>query len=306
MLGPVRAADLAPILYHEHLVLDNRRFPSLVDYWLPGPDVMTEEVRAFARAGGRSMISLTNQCMGRDVSALREIARASGINVLVATGYYTEPASPAIEDPRRVARELRRELEAGVAETGVRAAVIGEIGTGAWPIGDFEEKLFEAAAIAHGATGAPIATHSHAGTHAEWQVGSLTRRGVPAERIAVGHVDEGLGAPGHVDRLARIAGAGAYLGFDTVGITYFSEFMQQQLPSDADRASAIAKLVGLGLADRILIAHDICRPSHLRSGGGWGYAHLFESFVPLLEEHGVDRATAARFTGDNVVRWLAG
>jgi phosphotriesterase-related protein len=244
--------------------------------------------------------------MGRDVAALRRIASSSGVNVVAATGYYTRPASPPIRDVRAVAREFQQEIDAGIGDTGVRAGVIGEIGTGAWEIGDFERDLYAAAALAHEATGAPIATHSHAGQHAEWQLGQLLSRGVAAARIVIGHVDEGLGAPGHVERLARLAGAGAYLGFDTVGLTYFSEFMQQQLPSDRDRAAAIARLVQLGLAERILVAQDVCRPSHLRSGGGWGYAHVFESFVPLLEEHGVDRTMSARFTGENVVRWLAG
>jgi len=289
-----------PLLYHEHVVLDNRRVPSLEEYWLPGPEVMSEELGAFRRAGGRAVVSLTNQCMGRNLDALRAIAESSGVDIIASTGYYTRPASPRIDDVRAVALEFRRELESGAA------AVIGEIGTGAWDVGDFERSLFEAAAIAHAETGAPIATHTHAGVHAEWQLDTLGGHGVAADRVVVGHVDEGLNEPGHIERLARLAGSGAYLGFDTVGITYFSDFMQQQLPSDGDRAAAVARLVELGLGDRILVAHDICRPSHLESGGGWGYGHIFASFLPLLEQHGVSRAAARKLVVDNPLRWLTG
>ena len=281
-------------------MLDNRRVESLTEYWLPGPDVMTPELARFRLAGGKGVVSLTNQCMGRDLNSLRAISEASGIEIIASTGYYTRPASPPITDPSAVALEFRRELDSGAA------GVIGEIGSGAWAIGEFEEGLFEAAALAHAETGAPIATHTHAGLHAGWQLDTLTARGVPAEKIAIGHLDEGLRSDSYLESLASLAGRGAYLGFDTVGITYFSEFMQQQLPSDDDRAAAIARLVHLGLGERVLIAHDICRPSHLASGGGWGYAHILEEFLPRLERHGVDPGTAMKLVVDNPLRWLAG
>jgi phosphotriesterase-related protein len=282
VLGPVEVRQLAPLLYHEHVVLDNRRYPSLTAYWLPEPSVMAGELAELAKRGGKAVVSLTNQCMGRDVGALRAISAQSGVHILASTGYYTRPASPPITDPVSVARAFRDELEEGIDGSGVRAAVIGEIGTGAWPLGDFERDLFKAAALAHSDTGAPIATHSHAGRQALWQLQALTSRGVPAGRVALGHLDEGLGTESHVDLLARLAGRGAYLGFDTIGITYYSEFMRKQLPSDDQRAAAIARLVALGLGDRILVSHDICRPSHLKSGGGWGYGHIFQDFLPRL------------------------
>jgi phosphotriesterase-related protein len=306
VLGPVEDRQLAPLLYHEHVVLDNRAYPSLSAYWLPAPSLMAEELAELNNWGGKAVVSLTNQCMGRDVGALRAISSKSGVHILASTGYYTRSASPPITDPVAVARTFRDELENGIDGTGVRAAVIGEIGTGAWPLGDFERDLFKAAALAHSDTGAPIATHSHAGRQAVWQLQALTSRGVPADRVALGHLDEGLGADSYVDRLASLAGRGAYLGFDTIGITYYSDFMKKQLPSDEQRAAAIARLVAMGFGDRILIAHDICRQSHLKSGGGWGYGHIFQDFLPRLERHGVERKVAMSFLVENPLRWLVG
>ena len=235
MLGPVAVGQLAPLLYHEHVVLDNRQYPSLASYWLPEPLVMAAELSEFAKRGGRSVVSLTNQCMGRDVAALRAISSASGVNILTSTGYYTEPASPPITDPVGVGSHVPRRARGGDCDARVRAAVIGEVGTGAWPLGDFERDLFKAAALAHADTGAPIATHTHGGRHAFWHLDTLTRAGVPADRIAIGHLDEGLGSDSYVQRLAALAGRGADLGFDTIGITYYSEFMRRQLPSDEQR-----------------------------------------------------------------------
>lgn len=306
VLGPIAVGQLSPLLYHEHVVLDNRQYPSLTAYWLPEPSVMVEELSELTKWGGKAVVSLTNQCMGRDVTAMRAISSQSGVHILASTGYYTEPASPPITDPVALAGTFREELEKGIGGSGVRAAVIGEIGSGAWPVGPFERDLFKAAALAHSDTGAPIATHSHGGRHAFWQLEALTRAGVPADRIALGHLDEGLGSDSYVERLARLGESGAYLGFDTIGITYYSEFMRRQLPSDDQRAGAIAKLVAMGLAERILISHDICRPSHLKSGGGWGYGHIFSEFLPILERHGVDRKVSMMFMVDNPIRWLTG
>ena len=166
MLGPVDAGQLAPLLYHEHVVLDNRHVPSLSAYWLPEPSVMARELTEYSKRGGRGLVSMTNQCMGGDVNALRAISTATGVHILTATGYNTRPASPQINDTAALARSFRDELEKGIGGSTVRAAVIGEIGTGAWPVDAFERDLFQAACIAHADTGAPIATHSHAGRYA--------------------------------------------------------------------------------------------------------------------------------------------
>jgi phosphotriesterase-related protein len=299
--GSVAAGDLAPLLYHEHVTLDNRSTPSLAAYWLPGPDVMEDELRLFANAGGRTLVSLTNQCMGRDLDAMRVLSVATGVNVIAATGLYTRTASPPIEDVRALAKSFIDELSGGVA------AVIGEIGTGDWAIGDFERDLFQAAALAQVETGAPVATHTHSGKYARWHLDTLTRHGVPAERIVLGHVDEGIVfGDGYIERLARLADRGAYLGFDTVGITYYSSFMKRQQPSDQMRAAAIRRLIDLGFGDRILVSHDICRPDHLKANGGWGFAHIFEAFMPMLAEQGVGIEAARALVGANPVRWLVG
>ncbi len=305
--GPVPAEALGIVLYHEHVTLDNRDKPGLAAYWLPKGTVMEDELRAYGAAGGRSLVSLTNDCMGRDVDEMRRLSVATSVQIILATGLYTRPASPPIGDVARLASKFVRELSDGIGTTGARAAVIGEIGTGAWPIGQFERDLFRAAALAHLETGAPIATHSHGGMYARWQLDELTSHGVPPESIAIGHLDEGLiFGDRQLDMIAALGRRGCYLGFDTVGITYYSEYMKRQQPSDEQRAVAVRRLIDMGLGPQVLLAHDICRPDHLSANGGWGYTHIFKTFLPLLERHGVDRATSESLIRDNPARWLAG
>ena len=305
--GPVPAEALGIVLYHEHVTLDNRDKPGLTAYWLPKGAVMEDELRAYAAAGGRSLVSLTNDCMGRDVDEMRRLSVATSVQIILATGLYTRPASPPIADVARLASEFVRELSDGIGATGVRAAVIGEIGTGAWPIGQFERDLFHAAALAHLETGAPIATHSHGGKYARWQLDELTSHGVRPESIAIGHLDEGLiFGDRQLDMIAALGRRGCYVGFDTIGITYYSQYMKRQQPSDDQRAVAVRRLIDMGLGPQILLAHDICRPDHLSANRGWGYTHIFKTFLPLLEREGVDRATCESLLKDNPARWLVG
>jgi phosphotriesterase-related protein len=305
--GRVKLAELTPLLYHEHVTLDNRRVQGLEAYWLPDGSVMEVELRALRAAGGRSLVSLTNQCMGRDVAAMQRLSAATGVEIILATGLYTRPASPTISSVKALASQFVHELTHGIGQTGVRAQVIGEIGTGAWPIGQFERDLFDAAAIAHLETGAPIATHTHGGKYARWQLDRLTSHGVPAERIAIGHLDEGIiFGETYLAQIAELARRGCFLGFDTIGITYYSPFMRRHQPSDEARAKAVKRLVNLSLGSQLLLAHDICRPDHLRTNGGWGYGHLFSTFLPMLEREGVEHATAISLVAENPIRWLGG
>jgi phosphotriesterase-related protein len=306
--GPTAIEALRPILYHEHVVLDLRHVPRAQDLWLHDVDLMVRELAEFVRCGGRAVVSLTNGSMGRDIARLREISKRSEVKILVATGQYTRLASAPIHDAQLLAQTFVDEISLGIDGTGVRAAVIGEIATGPHPISEYERLLFQAAALAHRATGAPIATHTHNGRYARWQLRYLMSLGVPPDRVVIGHMDGSVkdGTP-DVSCMADLAAQGAFIGIDTIGLAnYYSENLGRRMPSDEARADAIAQLVEGGWADQIVIAQDICRPMHLKGNGGAGYGHIHDVFLPLLEARGVDRATSARFLGDNTLRWLAG
>jgi phosphotriesterase-related protein len=254
------------------------------------------------------VISLTNGSMGRDIAGLRAISRQSGVNILVATGQYTRKSSAPIADSRLLAEEFVNELRSGVGDSDVRAAVIGEIATGRHPISRYERLLFEAAAIAHRATGAPIATHTHTGLYARWQLRYLTSLGVDPARVVIGHMDASLknGKP-DVDCMSELAADGAFVGIDTVGLAnYYSENLGRFQPSDESRADAIVELVERGWTDHILIAHDICRRMHLKVNGGCGYGHIYDVFFPMLESRGISGEVANRFLVENPLRWLTG
>jgi phosphotriesterase-related protein len=79
--------------------------------------------------------------------ALARIARATGLHILMGSGYYVAPTHPphvASLTEREITAEIIRDVTQGVADTGIRAGVIGEIAS-SWPMASEEVKVFRAA-----------------------------------------------------------------------------------------------------------------------------------------------------------------
>jgi phosphotriesterase-related protein len=178
-----------------------------------------------------------------------------------------------------------REVTEGMSGTGVRAGIIGEIGTYQNEMTDVERRVFRAAARAAQETGVAVTTHTYLGELALEQIDVLTGAGLAPERIVIGHLDDLT--PLNLDLAREIIRRGAWAEFDAVGCEYFTEALQAQMPTDLERLEALTTLAQEGLADRVILASDICRKRHLRVNGGPGLAHLAGRFRELAAEQGV-------------------
>ena len=159
-----------------------------------------------------------------------------------------------------------------------------------------EEKVFRAAARAHRETGAPISTHTEAGTMGLEQIELLESEGVRADRIVVGHVDRKL-EPGYHLALAE---TGAFLSFDQLG--------KEKYAPDTERIAAIERLVEAGHEDQILLAGDMARRSYWPSYGRWngpGFTYVLWRFAPWLRDAGLSEPTIERFLEENPARAFA-
>ncbi|GAA2259566.1 phosphotriesterase-related protein [Streptomyces amakusaensis] len=292
-----------PVLAHEHLVLDLDRTGegAAVLGRRHSPAVAAELAGLREEFGLSLVVEVTCRGMGRDVPALAEISRASGVAVTAATGWYYE----RFHTPDTVGREvaelaetLVREITDGIGDGGgtggVRPAVIGEIGShGETPSGP-EARVLRAAARAALATGLPVATHAGLGRGGPAQLDLLAGEGLAPERIAIGHQDL-------LDRPAThraLAAAGAYVSFDTVGKEHYR--------SDATRLRLLLALLDAGHADRALLSCDISRHGYLRTEGGPGYGHLLRVFLPRLRAAGADEELLDLITRRNPLRLLTG
>ncbi|MEO6578903.1 MAG: phosphotriesterase, partial [Candidatus Limnocylindria bacterium] len=134
--GPIPPDKVGFALPHEHTGISLWHIANRWDYWelTPDDDLIVDELRDFRRRGGATMVDLTLPGVGRDPGRLRRLAGASGLNIVMGAGWYREAYYPAelLVDRRSVddlAAEIVAEFADGVAGSGIRPGIIGEIGT---------------------------------------------------------------------------------------------------------------------------------------------------------------------------------
>jgi phosphotriesterase-related protein len=251
------------------------------------------ELRAFAAGGGSTVVDLGNSGYGRDAAGLAVLARLTGVSIVMGCGEYVSFGhSPYV---RHVAAEVIRdvildELVEGVGGTGVRAGVIGEIGTGNPPTPD-ELKVVRAAAMAHRETGVAVNLHRSifpdpmAGLVA---VDAALDAGVDPGKLIVSHCDE---RPEPEFALA-VARRGAWVELDTFGMEQWAVSARSgdrypQRALDRDRIAMLHVLLDAGFRDQVLLSHDMAMKPQLTSYGGWGLTHLSDNIEPRLRAEGI-------------------
>ena len=202
------------ILYaHEHTTIDLSGPKKNIDCRLDDFDATAAEYRRLAEHGVVGIIDQTNRGMGRNVAYVQKMAAQAGVEITHATGYYKEPFLPPecyTLTEQQLCDIMVKELTEGIEGTGVRATVIGEIGTSK-DITETEAKVFRAASRAHAETGAPICTHTTLGTRGLEQLEIFKSFGVDLSRVVLSHID--LSA--NLDYMKRLLDQGVNIAFDT-------------------------------------------------------------------------------------------
>ena len=278
-------------LMHEHLTID--LMPG--DLGGTGFDILCRELTELYTFGVRNIIELTNQGMGRNPDLLRTLASDTGINLIPSTGYYLEAYMPPDIRTRPIeelAEEAVRELTWGIDEEGYTAGVIGEIGWSAPEAGELECRVWEAMSIAAAKTGAVISTHPSIGPEQIPQAEFLIKRGIKPEKIVIGHAEF---FPNE-EALLALMELGVNIGIDMIG--------QNGQGRDEYRADMVVMLRDRGFLSQVTLSTDLCEQRDLRQYGGFGYAHLFQSFLPLLRDRGVTEDEIDQMLGGNPKRIL--
>jgi len=296
---PVSLANLGWVRHHFSSNLDNLQ---LLD-----ERVARDEALLFKHAGGQTFVDPTNRGLARDPLALARIARATGLNVIMGSGYYVAAAHPADMDRRTsddIARELVRDLTVGVDGTGVRAGFIGEIGT-TWPWTDNEKKVVRAAVAAQRETGAALMIHPGRHERLPLQIVDFIRKeGADLGRTIMCHIERTIADPAV---LADLAATGVYLEYDLFGLetSYYPYNPTFDMPNDGERMRQILGLIERGHLDQILMSHDIAYKHCLSRWGGFGYHHLLVNVIPRLRAKGADDKTIQTLLIDNPRRAFA-
>jgi phosphotriesterase-related protein len=313
--GTTTPQQLGRTLMHEHLVIGYPGWES--DTLNPGPDeaerfaTCVERIEELKGLGFSSMLDPCPADLGRDVELMAKVAQQTGFQIICATGLYKESEGgtpywhfrsnfgPSVD---AMAELFIRELTEGIGGTGVRAGII-KVATGPGRMSDYERSVFEAAAKASAATGAPITTHTDQGSVGDVQQKLLVEHGVPAHRIVIGHSCGTSDTAYHLG----IARGGSYLGFDRFGL--------DMLHPDAERIAALARLIDQGAGDRVVVSHDsvwcwrgqpVPPQILVAMGQVWNPSHFSLRIAPRLKEAGVEDAAIERLLVDNPRAFFAG
>jgi phosphotriesterase-related protein len=337
VLGLVPANGLGVTLPHEHLLCDLTPFlrsprnaderafaeaPVTIDmigrlrYYpysnranlsLTNEAVAIDEAARYRQAGGAAIVDATSGGIGRNPAGLAQIARATGLHVIMGSGYYVSSVHPPeLTDggEPRITEEISGEIENGAGSTGIRPGIIGEVGL-SWPPHPQEYMVLRAAARAQRLTGAPLVIHP--GRHPD----------APLDAIRV--VEGAGGDPTHTimchlcrtlhawEPLVELARTGCFLEYDLFGqeTSYYQSNPAMDMVSDAQRIQWVRRLVDAGYRDRVLLSDDVANKYQLVRYGGYGYAHILVNIVPRLRQRGFVEDDVRAFLVDNPAKALA-
>ena len=304
MRGPVPAADIGFTLPHEHTAIALWHIPNRWDYWELSRDeeIAAAELARFRAAGGSSLVDLTLPGVGRDPARLAGLSEQTGLHIVMGAGWYRGAYYPAeaLIDRRSVddlASELIREATDGVAETGIKPGIIGEVGTDKPWVSALEERVHRAVARAARQTGLAITTHSVMSPVGLDQLRLFEEEGMDPSRVVIGHAD----SYPSLDYYLEIVGRGANLEFDFLGMS----FTPMERHGEGRIVELLCELLARGHADRVLLSQDVCHNGQLSRYGGHGYTYLQETFLPRARNAGASDSEIEQITVGNPRRILA-
>jgi phosphotriesterase-related protein len=297
--GAIEPERLGLTLMHEHVLVDFVGAAAVSPSRYDAEAVFARTLpflRQVKALGGATLVECTPAYLGRDPRLLQRLARASGLNILSNTGYYGAnqdkhlPPHAFTETPQQLAARWIRESEQGIDDTGIKPGLM-KIGVDAGPLSEVDAKLVRAAAIAHKATGLPIAAHTPDGVAALEEIDLLGEAGVPLSSFIWVHAQSEPDGALHQKAAAR----GAWVEFDGIS------------PKSVERHVALVlEMRKAGRLDQVLVSHDagwyhVGEPD----GGDFrAFDTLFTAFVPALKSAGLTEAEVHQLLVDNPRRAL--
>jgi phosphotriesterase-related protein len=293
VLGRLNTSDLGRTLVHEHVLIGMPGW--FMDARRPAfqrREAVERAVDAFQQLHDHGVKTVIDPCpmdLGRDVGFSAEVSSKSGINIICATGAYTE--AQGITNTLRalsedaIAEGFVKEIESGVGDTGIRCGVI-KVATGVGKVTEYERKIIVAASRAAKVTGVPVISHTDGCSCGHDQIDIVAGEGMTPRSLIVGH------SCGRDDLPYQrsLAERGAYVGFDRFGL-------EAQVPDEV-RARNLKALVDVGHRDRLVVSHDAVScwlggigaldpPDLEKANPNWRMTNFFERVMPELKRNGM-------------------
>lgn len=290
--GPIPAEELGLALTHEHIMSnfggDPRRVGGYDEAALKAQVV--PYLRSLRYDGVQTVVDCTTAYFGRNVGVLRELAHASGLQLITNTGWYGAAKGRYIPErafaltAAEIAAEWIAEFKDGIDGTTVRPGFI-KLAINAGELQPIDRKLLRAAALTHLATGLIIAVHTRDNVAAaEDQLNLWEQAGVSPSAWIWTHAQPVADSAD----LVAAARRGAWISLDGVKAD----------PVENERLlTHLLALREAGLLDRVLLSHD---GNGFPSGGPVRpFDALTNTYLPNLREMGFTEAEIEQLTITN-------
>ena len=310
VLGPVETSDLGFTLSHEHLGTNAAGLRQTYPEFFDRSGVIEQAKAALKEAydeGLRTIIDVSTIDLGRDVQMMQEVSRASGVQIVAATGNHLSVPRPFGDvSPDVIAPLYVREIEEGIEGTGIKAGII-KVASDRGGVTQPQEVILRAAARAHKSTGVPITTHTWSPDRVgEQQVRILEEEGVDLNRVYIGHSNDDT----DMDYLLGLLDKGVWLGLDR-----YPGGRVPGTPNWEQRTEVAKKLIDAGHCSRIMLSHDYSVPKarhgaevqeERRRANPDGYNFIGRKVLPRLKELGVSDQDIHQIMEENPRRFFEG
>jgi len=306
--GPIDIGQLGVTLMHEHVfILSTEIMQNFPEVWGDEEKRIADAVARLNELKSRgvdTIVDLTVIGLGRYIPRIQKVASQTKLSIVVATGVYTYNDVPfffhyqgpgtELGGPEPMVEMFVRDIEEGIANTGVRASIL-KCATDVQGVTPGVERVLRAVAKAHRRTGVPISTHTHARTERGLEQQRIfVEEGVDLSRVIIGH----SGDTTDIEYLEKVMATGSYIGMDRFGIDVLLPF--------EDRVATVAKLCELGYAEKMVLSQDAnCFMDGLPEAAvpvvlpNWHYLHIHNDVIPALKERGVTDAQITTMLVDN-------
>jgi phosphotriesterase-related protein len=314
--GPVSVEQLGITLVHEHIMVDGQvwfqepdesarhlrdvpvdksnyeqlrvnPYASKDNVFMLDEDIAIEELEIFKDLGGGTTIDVSCRGIGPFPEKLGRVSEGSGVNIIMATGYYYETSHPPEVKAMTISQlvdQMIEDITVGVNGTGIKAGIIGEIGL-SWDFTADEIKCLRAAVQASLQTNVPLTIHQPSFYRmANRVVDIVLEEGGDLRHTIIDHMcasGEDLGY--QLSVLER----GVFIEYDLIGSDLYYPSIGTGQPTDDENAAHLKRLIDAGYVEQLLLSHDIFIKICLKHYGGRGYGHILKNFVPMLQEIGV-------------------
>jgi predicted metal-dependent phosphotriesterase family hydrolase len=284
VLGDIDPATAGAVDSHDHLFL---RTPVLAGQDLVDESDALATAERFAAAGGGTLVQWTPRGLGRGLAALRRISASTGVHLVAATGRHLRRVYPAgAAEPEHSGDEL---AAAFIDDVDRHGCGLIKVGVGPDRLAEDERDALRAAAVAHHATGVPIAVHLAQGAAAELVLAALDADEVDPRSIVLGH----LGRNADLGRILDAARSGAWVCIDTPSPAH---------PMEPTRLVRILEaLIDDGHLRTLLLGADTTSAASRERPREAGPAALLTTVAPLLAR-AVGEAAMSTITRDNPAR----